>query len=187
MWDLHLSGDLKGANASLAAQAPRPSAQFGGTHWELGLSHSWLISETLLLRPGAPTLNVLAAPLNSSGQLPSRHTVEARAGLANARFTAQFSGNWREGTDGVLGQGVESLRLRYAALLTMDGQMTLNIGRSSGQGEDAAGLRIKLAVTNLLNARPHVEADGGALPFALDPRILDPVGRTLQLSLRKRF
>lgn len=48
-------------------------------------------------------------------------------------------------------------------------------------------MRIKLAVTNLLNARPHVEADGGALPFALDPRILDPVGRTLQLSLRKRF
>ncbi|WP_084578947.1 hypothetical protein [Sphingomonas azotifigens] len=65
--------------------------------------------------------------------------------------------------------------------------MTLNIGRVSGQGEDAAGLRIKLAVTNLLNTRPHVAADGGALPFALDPRILDPVGRTVQLSLRKRF
>ncbi|WP_294255035.1 hypothetical protein [uncultured Sphingomonas sp.] len=186
--DLHLSGELKGHRAEGDPQSRAPSAMLGGTHWELGLSHSWLLSESLLLRAGRSPIDLLAAPLSSSGQLPSRHTVQARAGLGSARFTAQFSGNWRQGTSGTLRQGDgETLRLHYSALLTMDGQVTLNIGHRSGQDEESAGLRIKVGVTNLLNARPRVQADGAALPFALHPRNLDPVGRTLQLGLRKRF
>ena len=47
--------------------------------------------------------------------------------------------------------------------------------------------RISLELTNLFDARPRVRDDSGRAPPGLQPHYLEPLGRSLRLSLRRPF
>jgi outer membrane receptor protein involved in Fe transport len=49
------------------------------------------------------------------------------------------------------------------------------------------GVRITLAVTNLLDDRVSVRDGFGGTPLSYQPGYIDPVGRAITLSLRKLF
>ena len=49
------------------------------------------------------------------------------------------------------------------------------------------GSRLTLDITNLLDERIQVRDGLGATPLSYQPGYLDPVGRTITLSLRKLF
>jgi outer membrane receptor protein involved in Fe transport len=49
------------------------------------------------------------------------------------------------------------------------------------------GMRVSLAVNNLLNTRQKVTDGTGATPYAYQPAYLDPLGRTVMISVRKLF
>ena len=44
-----------------------------------------------------------------------------------------------------------------------------------------------LAVTNLFNQRQRVTDQTGTVPIGFQPAYLDPLGRTVRLSVRKLF
>ena len=52
----------------------------------------------------------------------------------------------------------------------------------------AKGMRMSMEVSNLLKSRPSVRlrADGST-PLSYQPAYLEPLGRTIRLSLRKQF
>jgi outer membrane receptor protein involved in Fe transport len=56
------------------------------------------------------------------------------------------------------------------------------------RGKDwARGTRVSLSVENLFNQRQKVTDDTGATPYAYQRDYLDPMGRTILLSLRRIF
>ena len=51
----------------------------------------------------------------------------------------------------------------------------------------AAGMRVTLGVNNVLNSRQRVRDANGQTPISYQPDYLDPLGRTIRLSVRKMF
>ena len=49
------------------------------------------------------------------------------------------------------------------------------------------GMRVSLSVTNLFNQRQRVTDQTGEVPIGFQPAYLDPLGRTVRLSVRKLF
>ncbi|HLL31325.1 MAG TPA: hypothetical protein VK403_10045, partial [Allosphingosinicella sp.] len=49
------------------------------------------------------------------------------------------------------------------------------------------GMRVSLAIDNLFDARQQVRDRLGAVPLSYQPDYLDPLGRSVRLSVRKLF
>jgi iron complex outermembrane receptor protein len=49
------------------------------------------------------------------------------------------------------------------------------------------GMRVTLSVDNVFNTRQRVTDASGAVPNTYQPDYLDPLGRTVRLSVRKLF
>jgi hypothetical protein len=49
------------------------------------------------------------------------------------------------------------------------------------------GMRLSLAVTNILDSKQRVTDSTGTTPISYQPDYLDPMGRAIRLSVRKLF
>jgi outer membrane receptor protein involved in Fe transport len=49
----------------------------------------------------------------------------------------------------------------------------------------ARGLRVSVGVNNLFDSRQHVRAADGTTPLRYQPAYLDPLGRTVSITIRK--
>jgi len=166
-----------------------PGGGQGGGRIQFSLYHTWYLTESILIAPGVPALNLLDGDATGSSGGQPRHEIEARAGYVNNGLGARFSFNWEAGThvDGALGG---ASRLDFGSLATAD----LRLFADLGQIPDVVkahpflrGARVQLAVTNIFNARRDVTDATGATPLRYQPGYLDPVGRSVTLSFRKLF
>ena len=125
---------------------------------------------------------------SSGGQ--SRHEFEAQAGYTNNGLGFRFSGNYRTGTrvnGGTPGapepldfSGLGTINLRLFADLTQQLKFLK-------KNPWAAGMRVTLGVNNVLDSRQRVRDANGQTPISYQPDYLDPLGRTIRLSVRKVF
>ncbi len=49
------------------------------------------------------------------------------------------------------------------------------------------GSRLRLSVDNIFNAQQRVTTQDGTVPLRYQPGFIDPQGRVISLSFRKRF
>ncbi len=160
-----------------------------GGRLQLNLAHTILLSSTLSLRPGFASVDLLsreAIGLGASAARP-RQEVNFSVGYAERGLGARLMGQ-RVGVSFLnLTDGGDDDVLRFAPLATfslrgfVDGQRLLP-GR-----DEMNGIRLSLSVLNLTNARQRVRDSRGATPLRYQPGYLDPIGRTVQLELRKAF
>lgn len=161
----------------------------GGGRIQLGLYHSWHLTESILIAPGIPKLDLLNGDaVGSSGGQP-RHEIEARAGYSNNGLGARLSLNWESGThvDGALGG---TSRLDFGDLATANLRLFANLGQMPKlvtAHPFLRGTQVSLSVNNILNSRRSVTDATGATPLRYQPAYLDPVGRSVMLSIRKLF
>ena len=122
----------------------------------------------------------------SSGGTP-RHLVEARAGYFNNGLGARLSANYRSGTK------VDSLtgdNLRFSPLATFDLRLFANPGDIPElvvKQPWLRGTQVQFTVANIFDAKPKVRTAAGDLPLTYQPDLLDPLGRTIGISIRKLF
>jgi hypothetical protein len=124
--------------------------------------------------------------VGSSGGTP-RHQVQAQAGYFNNGLGARLSANWRSGTH------VNSLTgddLRFSPLATFD----LRLFANPGDIPDVVvkhpwlrGTQLRLEVNNIFDAKPKVRDAAGDVPNNFQQDLLDPLGRTVMISVRKLF
>ena len=152
--------------------------------------HSIYFTDTVLIRPGVPVLDLLnGGALGSSGGQP-RHEVDVQAGYSKDGLGARLSANWRSGTRVDAAAGDRSGALTFAPLATANLRLFANLGQMPRLVKDhpwLRGTRLTLAVTNLTDARERVTDATGATPLAYQPGYLDPVGRAVTISFRKLF
>ncbi|MET3710181.1 hypothetical protein ABIC65_000861 [Sphingomonas trueperi] len=176
------------ASLSLAANASgglrHPQRRGGGaamgTRWTLNLSYTRRLSERLQLTPGGPVLDLSAAQIGPGAG--GRDSFNGQAGVANARFGVQLRADWMSAST-VLGQGgARDGTYSQPVLFGLDTNFNLKASADRSGGKPT--IRVHLSVENLMNDRPAVVFPDRPTPFALLPANLDPLGRTIRLSVR---
>lgn len=170
-----------------------PRGGGGGGRLTFSLHHTWHLTETILIGPGVPMLNLLDGDaIGSSGGQP-RHEVEARVGYTNNGIGARLGFDWESGTqvDGALaGVGTRASRLNFGSLATANLRLFANLGQMPGLVKNhpfLRGSRLSIGIDNLFNTRRKVTDATGMTPLRYQPGYLDPQGRAITISFRKLF
>jgi hypothetical protein len=116
-----------------------------------------------------------------------RHSVEARAGYFNNGLGARLSANWRSGTEVTTATGDN---LRFSPLATFNLRLFANLGQRFDLVAKHPWLRgatVQFEVDNIFDTKPNVRDAFGKVPIGFQPDLLDPLGRTVGITIRKLF
>ena len=171
---------------------------FGGLRdmngrFQLSIFHTWRLQEQILIRDGVPLFDLLggSATGNRGGQ--PRHEIEMRAGAANGGLGGRLSLNWQSATrvlNDPSGATQSPDDLFFSGLTTINLRLFADLGQRPELVRRARwmrGMRISLAISNIADTRLVVRDRSGATPLGYQRDQLDPLGRSLTLSLRKVF
>jgi hypothetical protein len=174
-----------GASSNAASGVAAPSIASNG-RLTFSLTDTITLVDRATVSSGLSELDYLhGAALGQTGGQP-RHQVQAQAGWSNYGVGARLGLNWRSGTE------VDTLAgdtLRFSSVATFDLRLFANVGqdiRIVAKHPWLAGSSIRFEVGNILNTQPRVRGTEGAVP-GYEPSMLDPLGRTFMISLRKQF
>lgn len=170
---------LKPKDRNLAVQSTADPLQFS-----VSLNHRWRLKSQLLIRSGVPVID----QLRDSGQ--SRHSLSLQATVGKRGIGANLSGNWSN-----------SARLRRNttdtdAFFIFKPPLTINVSTfvepdrlfdlPKAKGV-LNGLKVSIDIQNLFNGYRRVTLDDGRIPSGYSRDEVDPLGRIVRLSLRKKF
>jgi hypothetical protein len=161
-----------------------------GGRLQFALYHTWHFTNRVLVQQGGPALDLLNGDaIGSSGGQP-RHELEGQAGYNNNGLGVRFSANWQSSTDvngGTLGN---PQNLRFSGLGTVGVRLFGDLGQRLDLVKAhpwMRGVRVAVSVDNLFDTRQRVTDANGTTPVAYQPGYLNPLGRTVRLSIRKLF
>ena len=159
----------------------------GGGRLQLSLYHTWHFRDDILINQGGPRLDLLDGGTTGSGGGQPRHELEFQLGASNNGFGARLTGQWESGTTVTGGTGLATGDLRFSPLATANLRLFADLGQQPAlvRHRWARGARITLAVNNLFDTRQRVRDATGITPLGYQPGYLDPLGRTVRISLRK--
>ncbi len=169
---------------------------FGGRGGQAGgrvqfaVYHTWHFTDRVLVANGGPSLNLLDGDAIGSSGGQSRHELEAQAGYTNNGLGARISANYATGTRVNGGTAAAPETLNFGGLATANLRLFADLGQRLEWVKARPwlrGMRISLSVENVLNTRQRVTDATGATPNNYVPDYLDPLGRTVRLSIRKLF
>jgi hypothetical protein len=170
---------------------PFGSQPKGGTsnRFEFSAFDTWVQKDEILIRDGIPRLNLLnGAPSNGAGGQP-RHQIDLSAAIYKDGMGAVVSSTWRSATSVDSSDLSEPDALRFSALGTVNLRLFADLGRLPATRDQpwAHGVRVAFQVLNLFDQRESVQDSAGITPIAFAPGYLDPIGRTVWLTVRKAF
>nr|WP_295371419.1 TonB-dependent receptor [uncultured Sphingosinicella sp.] len=163
-----------------------------GGRMQFALYHTWHLQDEILIREGLPVLDLLdGSAVGNNGGRPE-HEIEAQAGYFRNGFGARLSANWRSGTfvRGGLGGGRTDEDLRFSSLTTANLRLFAELGQQRALVQRypwLRGTRASLVVDNLFDQRLNVTNAAGETPLGYQPAFLDPLGRSVRVSIRKLF
>jgi hypothetical protein len=165
---------------------------FGGGDGRSGGRLTFSLTDTITLKDEVTIRDSLKLDylhgdaIGQSGGSP-RHKVEAQAGYSNNGLGARLSADWRSGTRVMTATGDD---LRFSPLATFDLRLFANLGQRFDLVAKHPWLRgtsLRFEVSNVFDTKPRARDASGAIPFGYQPDLLDPLGRTVSITLRKLF
>lgn len=165
--------------------------RFGGNRQggrlQFSLTHTLNLVDEVSIRPGIPKLDYLHGDAAGSTGGTPRHLIEAQGGYFNNGLGARVSANWRSGTHVNSSNGND---LDFSSLATFDLRLFANLGERFDLVSEHPWLRgssVRFEINNIFDAKPRVRDAAGGVPFNYQPDLLDPMGRTISVSVRKLF
>ena len=149
------------------------------------LTQVWRLNGTVRLRSGRPAIDLLnGGTIGGLGGKP-RHEVELQAGAYRNGIGIRLDGKWQSGTSTLGSTSAGSLY--FSSLATLDFSVFVTLGDVPRwkHSDWAQNFRIMLSLDNVSNNRIHVHNGTGTTPAGYQPAFMDPMGRTIGLSLRK--
>jgi hypothetical protein len=147
----------------------------------------------VLIRPGVPELDFLdGSAAGSRGGRP-RHEIELQSGVFRNGLGARLTGTWQSATfvrGGAVAGGGSGSDLFFSDYATFGLRLFADLGQQRSLAREhpfLRGMRVILTVDNILDARPQVRDRLGVTPLSYQPGYLDPLGRTVRLTVRKLF
>jgi iron complex outermembrane recepter protein len=164
----------------------------GAGRLQLGLYHTWHFTDSVLIRPGVPELDFLGGSASGSRGGRPRHELELQAGLSRNGLGARLTADWQSATfvrGGPAVGGGTGDDLFFDDFATVNLRLFADLGLQPFAREHPflRGMRVSLSIDNLLDSRQQVRDRLGATPLSFQPGYLDPLGRSVRLSVRKLF
>ncbi len=161
----------------------------GGGRLQFGVFHTVALTDRIEIRDGLPALDLLDGSATGSRGGSPRHQVEVRAGVVRDGIGLRLNADWQSATrvdGGTTGAG----QLRFDDFTTVGVRLFANLGPQFKFVRDnrwLVGTRVVLSVDNVFDSRLQVTDATGGTPYSYQPTLLDPVGRTVRISVRKLF
>jgi hypothetical protein len=162
----------------------------GGGRIQFALYHTWRFTDRVLIADGGPELDLLNGDAVGGNGGTARHELEGQAGYSNNGIGIRASADFRSATTVTGGTPAVPTTLEFGSLATVDLRLFADLGQRLDlvrRHPWVRGMRVQLGVDNLFNTRQQVRDAAGETPIGFQPAYLDPVGRTVRLSLRKLF
>lgn len=157
--------------------------------FQFGVFHTVALTDRIVIRDGLPELDLLDGSATGSRGGSPRHQVELRAGVVRDGIGLRLNADWQSATrvdGGTTGTG----QLRFDDFTTVGLRLFATLGPQFKFVRDnrwLMGTRVTLSVDNVFDSRLQVTDATGGTPYSYQPTLLDPVGRTVRISVRKLF
>lgn len=171
---------------------PPGGGGFGEGRLQLSLFHTWRFTDTILIRDGVPELDLLnGSATGNSGGVP-RHLLEGRVAVNRNGIGGRISANWQSGTQVLVSPGGPPAPddLTFSSLATINLRLFADLGQRWPLVRNnpwLRGTRVSIGIDNLFDDRIDVRDRAGANPINYQPDLVDPVGRRVEVSIRKLF
>ncbi len=162
----------------------------GGGRIQFALYHTWHLTERVTIANGGPLLDLLNGDATGASGGQPRHEFEGQAGYSNNGIGVRLSANYATGTQVNGGTAANPQQLRFSGLATADVRLFADLGQQLNLVKAhpwVRGARVTFSIDNVFNTRQRVRDATGLTPISYQPDYLDPLGRTVRLSLRKLF
>lgn len=181
-----------GSAAPRAGRPPRgaggrPGGRAGG-RWRVSAYHTVHLDERVLIRPGVEELDLLnGSAIGTTGGQP-RHEFELEGRWFNngIGFRVQAEHQTATRVDG----GLTSSDLSFSDLTTLNLRAFINLddrGTLTERFKFLRGSRIAFRIDNVFDDIQDVRDSDGLVPLSYQPGFIDPIGRYVEVSFRKRF
>ncbi len=161
-----------------------------GGRVQFALYHTWHLTERVTVADGGPVLDLLNGDAIGAAGGQARHELEGQAGYVNNGLGARLSVNYQSGTRVNGGTAAAPETLAFGGLATANLRLFADLGGNIDWVRAhpwMRGARVSIQLDNLFNTRRDVRDQSGAVPIGFQPSYLDPVGRTIRVSVRKLF
>jgi hypothetical protein len=165
----------------------RPGGR-GGGRWRVSAYHTVHLDERVLIRPGVEELDLLnGSAIGSTGGQP-RHEFELEGRWFNngIGFRVQAEHQTATRVDG----GLTSSDLSFSDLTTLNLRAFINLddrGTLTERFKFLRGSRIAFRIDNVFDDIQDVRDSDRLVPLSYQPGFIDPIGRYIEVSFRKRF
>jgi len=169
--------------ASPAANAPLVRNQF-----QIALYDTWRLQDSVVLRDGLPSLNLLGGDfLSDMGGTP-QHQVELQTTLSTRKWSADINAQWQTHTTANAGP-LSQDQLTFSQGITVNLRIQINLAYQPWITHLLPFLQgnLNISADNLLGAHTTVHTANGMVPLAYGENYLNPTGRTFRITLRKHF
>lgn len=186
-WGLSMNTKLGGMPKPAAPGARLPTPSGPSTYLQLNLNHTMVFSDEIVIRPGLAPVNLLKGGAIGIGGGRTRHQVDATAAITSGGLGARMGVTWRGKS--LLNTRISGVTdtLHFSSLLAVNLRAFADAGRVVPSWKWAKGFRISLEVVNAFNRRQKVRDSFGDTPLQYQAGYRDPIGRTIEIELRKVF
>ena len=161
----------------------------GGGRLQIGVFHTVALTDKITIRDGLPELDLLNGSATGSRGGSPRHQVELRAGVTRDGIGFRVNADWQSATT-VRGGAASTDELRFDDFATVNLRLFASLGpqfKFVRENRWLTGTRVTLSVDNIFDNRLKVTDATGGTPLSYQPALLDPLGRTVRISVRKLF
>ena len=152
--------------------------------FSLSVNHRWRLKSELLTRSGVPAIDQL------SGGGQSRHTLTLQASAGKRGIGATLNGRWSSPGHLVGGgaNGDEAFRFKPPIVLNVSAFVEPDHLFAGSKGKSLlSDVKISVDIQNIFNGYRRVRLGDGRVPAGYSRDEVDPLGRTMRLTVRKRF
>ena len=161
-----------------AKPPPRP-------RFYIGMAFTPLLHDDIQLRAGLPSLNLLDGDTVDASATRRSMGIYGWSGLGYKRFGVNLNAQWIGSTR--FRGGTPETTLYFAPLLKLDVSVHAKLGEWLSHQSWARKTTLLIELGNPFDARQRVRDANGATPNRYQPDYLDPIGRTVKVTLRKLF
>jgi len=185
-WGFSMNAKL-GAGPLPGTPGAPPGPQRPSTYFQLTASHTIVFSDQIVIRPGLPAVDLLSGGAIGIASGRVRHQLDSTAAVTSGGVGLRAGISWR-GRSSLLSRinGADDT-LSFSSLFTFNLRAFADAGRVIPEAKWARGFRLALEVVNVTDAHQRVKDSFGSTPLQYQPAYRDPIGRTIEIELRKVF
>jgi len=154
---------------------------------QLSANHSIVFEDEIDIRPGLGSVDLLDGGAIGIAGGRVRHQLDGTASLTSSGLGLRLGVSWRGKYTLESRIGGVSDTLRFSPVLAINLRAFADLRRFLPDEAWARGARVSLNILNATNDRQEVRDSAGNSPLQYQPGYRDPLGRTVELELRKVF